>query len=132
MKIAKKIFTILCDDIREEKGGKLSLIGIYSKSIVFKEVPTIYPKLCLAIFAEGLKEVVSDIKVVLKTPKSDDVVVKLKAPPELSSNENIALAIPISPFSVKTTGQAKFHIYFGDAKRPSLTHEFEIDATGKK
>ena len=35
----KPLFTVMCEDTREEAFGKLSLLGIYSESIYFKERP---------------------------------------------------------------------------------------------
>jgi hypothetical protein len=36
---AKLLFTILCDDVREEKSEKLTLIGLYNYAIVFQAPP---------------------------------------------------------------------------------------------
>jgi hypothetical protein len=36
---AKLLLTLLCDDVREEKSEKLSLIGIYNYAIVFPAPP---------------------------------------------------------------------------------------------
>lgn len=132
MKIAKKMYSVLCDDVREEKGNKLSLIGIYSKSIFFNKVPAIYPKICLVIFIEGLKDLLPDVKVVLKSPESEDEIINLKAPPKAPLNDDVRLVLAKSPFRVNATGKAKFQVYFGDARRPSLTHNFEIKLMQKK
>ena len=126
MKIAKRIFTILCDDVREEKSNKLTLVGVYSKDIVFKEIPSIYPKLCLVIFVEGIKDLFANVKVILKVPESEDIVIIMKPPQKISLNNNINLVLAVSPFRIKTTGLGQFQIYFGNAKKPSLIHEFEI------
>lgn len=42
----KHEFTLLCDDIRQELGGKTSLMGIYDHHIVVPEVPHMLPKVC--------------------------------------------------------------------------------------
>lgn len=131
MKVAKKINTILCDDVRSEVGNKFSLIGIYSKDIVFNEIPALYPKLCIVIFLEELKELFHDVKVVLKTPESDDVVIKMKTPSEASLKGNLVLTFALSPFRIKAIGKARFSVYFGDAKRPSITHDFGIKLAKK-
>jgi len=39
-------FTLLCDDIRQEEGGKTSLMGIYDHHIVVPQVPYVLPKVC--------------------------------------------------------------------------------------
>lgn len=46
IKAPKHEFTILCDDIRQEMGGKASLMGLYDHHIVVPEVPFVLPKVC--------------------------------------------------------------------------------------
>lgn len=36
---AKLLFTLICDDAREEKSGKLVIIGLYNYSIIFRGLP---------------------------------------------------------------------------------------------
>ena len=38
-----------CDDIRQELGGKLTLVGVYSGSLLVPSFPVILPKLCLVL-----------------------------------------------------------------------------------
>lgn len=40
-------FAVFCDDIRHEKTGKLSLIGVYGSHMFVGEFPTRLPKLCV-------------------------------------------------------------------------------------
>ncbi len=46
IKAPKHEFTLLCDDIRQEMGGKTSLMGLYDHHIVVPEVPFSLPKVC--------------------------------------------------------------------------------------
>ncbi|MDE3244828.1 MAG: hypothetical protein KGN80_01985 [Acidobacteriota bacterium] len=46
IKAPKHEFTLLCDDIRQEMGGKTSLMGLYDHHIVVPEVPFVLPKVC--------------------------------------------------------------------------------------
>lgn len=45
-KAPKHEFTLLCDDIRQEMGGKTSLMGLYDHHIVVPQVPFTLPKVC--------------------------------------------------------------------------------------
>lgn len=45
----RQVHTTFCDDIRQEIGGKFSYIGIYSDKMLVSLVPSILPKLCLAM-----------------------------------------------------------------------------------
>jgi hypothetical protein len=40
------VFTLLCDDIRQEMGGKTSLMGLYDAHVVVPQLPFTLPKLC--------------------------------------------------------------------------------------
>ncbi len=42
----KHEFTILCDDIRAEMGGKTSLMGLYDHHIIVPKIPFDLPKVC--------------------------------------------------------------------------------------
>ena len=46
IKAPKHEFTLLCDDIRQEMGGKTSLMGIYDHHIVVPQIPFVLPKVC--------------------------------------------------------------------------------------
>jgi hypothetical protein len=43
------ISTQFCDDIRQEVGNKLSLMGCYSATIQVERVPAVLPKLCAVV-----------------------------------------------------------------------------------
>ncbi|MBS1766658.1 MAG: hypothetical protein JST05_04545 [Acidobacteria bacterium] len=46
IKAPKHEFTLLCDDIRQEQGGKTSLMGLYDHHIVVPQIPFSLPKVC--------------------------------------------------------------------------------------
>ena len=46
---------IVCDDIREEAGGKKSLMGVYRSQIICPSLPIQLPKLCLRAFVSTEK-----------------------------------------------------------------------------
>ena len=46
IKAPKHEFTLLSDDIRQEVGGKTSLMGLYDHHIVVPQVPFVLPKVC--------------------------------------------------------------------------------------
>ena len=43
--MAKLMYTLVCDDIRHEKGRKVSLMGLYSNTILVAQFPYIFPRL---------------------------------------------------------------------------------------
>jgi hypothetical protein len=125
MKIAQKIHTLLCDDVRDEEGGKKSLMGIYAQNIIFEKLPTILSRLCLVIFIENIKASFKKIKVILKAPESDDFVMEASGH-KIEKDQNLHVIMVMSPFRAKAEGEAKFEIYIDEAKKPILTHKFLI------
>jgi len=43
-------YTIFCDDIRQEEGGKTSFMGVYRGLMTLPAIPMTLPKFCLAIW----------------------------------------------------------------------------------
>jgi hypothetical protein len=46
---ATTLSAIYCDDIRNEVGGKYSLMGVYQSEMVFPQFPALAPKFCARI-----------------------------------------------------------------------------------
>ena len=53
LKIAKNVHFVICDDIRQEVGNKLSLMGIYNELILHK-LPSMLRSFTIVIFLEKL------------------------------------------------------------------------------
>lgn len=52
-----KLNVIYCDDIRQEVGDKISLMGIYTGDIIFDQLPSVLPKFSLlATFSLDLSD----------------------------------------------------------------------------
>jgi hypothetical protein len=47
--VNKSIRAIYCDDVRQEVGGKVSLMGIYNSDMILPSFPAILPKLCVQL-----------------------------------------------------------------------------------
>ncbi|MCD6389105.1 MAG: hypothetical protein J7L69_06815 [Desulfobulbaceae bacterium] len=126
MKIAKKIKTILCDDVRQEVGGKMSIMGIYSKDIVVNKVPAILPFINLVVMFEDIKENFEKLFVTIVIPKSDPIKVSYPAPSGIEKGKDINLVLGLSPFKLNDTGKAKFEIRFSEDEKASIVHHFSI------
>jgi hypothetical protein len=50
---ARRGYTIFCDDVRHELGGKITLVGVYrSEMLVHGKLPIVLPKLGIAILLQ--------------------------------------------------------------------------------
>lgn len=127
MKIAKKIFTLVCDDIRFEVDGRISLMGVYDKDLVVDEIPYILPGLSIMISLEEMKTEISEINVIVKAPKVEAEELKFAATPDKAKNDNsVKLLVKLSPFRIKAEGEVKIQIKLPDAKKATTIHSFKI------
>jgi hypothetical protein len=49
-------YAIICDDIRQEIGNKLTFVGVYQDQIIVPRFPFTFPKLCFFIQYADVKE----------------------------------------------------------------------------
>ncbi len=126
MKIAKNSKTILCDDVRHEVGGKMSLMGLYSQDIVVNKVPAILPSISLVIMFEDIKETFKKIYVTLIMPKSEPIKVSYSAPADIAKGKDANIVLSLSPFKLNNTGKAKFELRFSEDEKAALVHHFLI------
>lgn len=45
------MFAIFCDDARQEVGNKVSFMGVYGGQLFLPQMPSVLPKLCVAMHA---------------------------------------------------------------------------------
>lgn len=127
MKIAKKIFTLVCDDIRLEIDGKISLMGIQDRDLAVDEIPYILPSLAIMISLEEMQTETSEINVIVKAPKVEAEQLKFLAPPDKAKDDNDAkLLVKLTPFRIKAEGEVKIQIKLPDAKKAITIHSFKI------
>jgi hypothetical protein len=129
MKLAKKITTVLCDDIRKETGNKVSLMGVYSKDIILPAVPAILPKLCLFVMLEGVEREIPSLNVKIILPASDPVELTMTTPAGQKVPQNMNMGIEISPFRINKVGEARIEIRFPNERKPIITHKFMLRKT---
>lgn len=117
---------MICDDVREERKNKYSLMGVYGNEIIFNRVPALLPKLCFLLMLEDVKEPFHEVTITLKLPDSKAQKFKRPGMPEGAPGNNYNYILGITPFRVEKTGEAKFEVRFDDAKRPNYVHQFMI------
>ena len=127
MKYANKIYAIVCDDVRDEKGNKLSLMGIYQRNIIVEKFPSVLKQLTIAVFLDDLIEPFSEIHFTGKFPKAEDVKISVKAPPGIKKGQSASMVFGIAPFKLNRAGNATFEIRFDDLKRPSYIRKLTIE-----
>lgn len=126
MKIAKKINILLCDDIRQEQGNKLSFMGVYGCKIILDHIPAIFPKLCICVMLTGIVTAFSRVDVALILPNAKTIPLAISGPPDVTCGGNHNLGIIVSPARITSAGKAKIELRFDGEKKPSVIHHFEI------
>lgn len=131
-KIADKIYTFVCDDIRHEMGNKVSLMGMYD-DIVVNKTPTILPKINLALLIKGLRQKINTINVGLKRPDGEIIgIPEIRIAPnaKLGSNHNIDLCI--APLKIEAPGKFVWEIRIDGEDQPSITQDMVIQTIEKQ
>lgn len=104
------LYLHVCDDVRKEINGKISLIGIYD-SLVFSEIPSVVPKLYFYCgFSNVHKEHIFDF--FLKSPSGET----LKLIQNARCEDKGVFSIAASPFEINETGDYEIIINITDVK----------------
>ena len=70
---------IVCEDIREETGGKNSLMGVYGSQVIFSSLPTQLNKLCFRVsFETPISRPIKSLE--LEIAAGDEPSVKIPIP----------------------------------------------------
>lgn len=123
-------YALICDDVREEKSGKETLVGVYNEKIIVKSLPTLLPKLCFRIRITQIRRPL-DIALSLRAPEGGDSITGLKAiiptSTEESSEHNLTLVM--SPFVLKAEGEYSLIVEHGGKEETVLRFIAEIMKT---
>lgn len=104
------LYLHICDDVRKEINGKISLMGIYD-SIVSPEIPCIIPKL---YFYCGFDNFYNDhiFDFILKSPSGEE----LKLIQNARCENNGIFSIEASPFEINEAGDYEIIINITDVR----------------
>ena len=124
-------YTSICDDIRHEADGKITLVGIYGTKLVASEFPITLPKLCffITVNEETSAAGARDLNIYFEPEGSegdDDRKIltsySYEIPEEVVSDSNgkqfsmrsNTLEIIASPFRLEEEGKIRVRINIGD------------------
>jgi hypothetical protein len=118
--------TIICDDIRQETGRKISLMGLYDEALLFKRVPARLAKLCMFQRWLGTDHPEKMRIEIRGSALSASVTAEAEGEHPNPVATRLNLMVALAPFDVVNTGEVEFVTYFGDAAQPSHSHKIEI------
>ena len=108
--LPKHEFTLIADDIRFEKGNKISLMGIYGEEIVVESLPAILLKLCFFTRISG-GDGECQIKVSLKGPDGNDLFMSMKEQTLALKGGMANITNVVSPFQLPKEGKYTYSIF---------------------
>ncbi len=120
--------TIICDDIRQEVGRKVSLIGIYDEAVIVAKVPARLSKLCVYQRWIGTDQP-RTFRLEVKGSAITTTFIAVGQRDEEHYNPAVTraqLTVAFSPFDILTAGECQFITYLDDSGTPSHVHHFEV------
>ena len=120
MKIADTIYSLVCDDVREEVGKKLTFVGVYQEEIILSICPAVLPKLAFVVFIEHFHKLLPAgyVKVHLPGDKSREIKFNKASG---SKRDSIIMSFFIAPVRFEEFGNIIFELYIGKEKHPTYT-----------
>jgi hypothetical protein len=126
-------FTFFCDDIRPEIGGKITIAGVYTGTmIVASEYPIALPKFCLLIYyQEPVDADWDDLKIAIHMPGQEEPITQtiplsqlrgqvrpppshLPMPEDAEPQRAWQIPVGFAPFVITQEGYIKVRGHYGD------------------
>lgn len=125
-------FSLFCDDLREEIGGKISLMGIYDRDLFFQaETPITFPRFVIFVRYFEIVGAFSDdlaLSVFLPGDEADRPTISLRLNrPDVRPSETslafsddgepvLSISVPVllSPWEIRCEGAVKVRMRCGD------------------
>ena len=120
---------IFCDDIREEKGGKNSYMGMYNGTLLVPELPTVIPRLALGVHYHerpGESDLPVKLKIILSWDEGNPLEIDLPTehmrsqpvPPYVDQNDDPLVGFlanfQIANLNVPGEGRIRVRVFRGD------------------
>lgn len=117
----KTVTAIFCDDIRQELGNKIALMGCYQDVLLVPSLPATLPKLCAWIVVStpldkpfnslSFRLVLNDNKEIAKLNIPNDDLVKMAAINSFNAaNLSVRASLIMSPFQIDAEGTLQIYV----------------------
>jgi len=125
-------YTIICDDIRQEIGNKLTFVGTYQDLIIISKLPYIFPKLCFFVQYKDIRAG-DKFSLELTDPlgKRIDKAINMTAPvgPKVGK---LRLSAVFSPIKVEKEGRYTLSITVNDNEKKKQEIVFTVREVAKQ
>jgi hypothetical protein len=126
-RIPKFVYSIVCDDIREEIGNKLSFMGVYGSDIFVPAFPFTFPLLCTAINYKNAKSG-DTFSIKFKRPNGDIIGKEISGivPGKDKNNITFSMLAKFAPLKIEKEGVHKIEILFNNDQKTKQIIEIAI------
>jgi len=122
---------IICDDIRQEVGNKVSLEGIYTDTIVLSNIPFLFPKLCFyAKFAGCSGQYNLDCLVTL--PDGEKRIIAENGKLNVQQGKKVVLYMAATGLKIDKPGKASITITLSKNKQKKCFRRYFTILEAKK
>lgn len=106
---------IVCDDIREEVSGKLTLVGTYSEALLASQFPVLLPTFSVYWRVRGVHPLPKQIELIIESEiigSSLSMEIELAKSPEELHGQEFVLTIPqkMAGIKVDEPGEFRFRV----------------------
>lgn len=126
-------FAIVCDDIREEVGRKLSFMGVYGQEpdVIVPHLPFLFPKLCFALSFVNLKGG-DEFSIELVDPAGRGLgAMNGRVPQGITQNVKFPLYPFFSPVKVEAEGLHRLSVTVNEDDKDKQVTWFNLKLTEK-
>ncbi|HEY4369127.1 MAG TPA: hypothetical protein VGN07_17970 [Steroidobacteraceae bacterium] len=118
------VYTIFCDDLRQEVGNKVSYMGVYQGILYVEAFPVFLPKLCAAVTLRVLMDR-RPKRLLFRMLMEDTVIAERAFDTQLMAQDQTAVdtnhdaiyataLFQFTPFAAEAPARLKSRVYFDD------------------
>ena len=117
----------MCDDLRNEVGGKMSLMGVYGRDIIIAKIPAVLPTFHFVIMLEDIQIIFTEMYINLYMPtETNPTSFNYPAPPNIKKGSDINLVIGLAPFKINGAGDCRIDLAIKKDGDPVISYSFSI------
>jgi hypothetical protein len=106
----KLIDWMICDDVRQEASGKISVMGIFADDIVVYSVPMVIPQLWFVTKWDISEGGFTEISLRIELPDGKPMGPFHAQAPQNLNNKRFMLYLALFPFQIQSTGDYKLYL----------------------
>jgi hypothetical protein len=117
---------LVCDDVREEIGGKSSYMGVYAENITVPHMPAFIRQICLVAIIKEIQGPITHVDALVTPPGLEPAKFKIHPPPPQDVMRHLNIVVAVSPFRIKEEGDIIWELIFNKDNNMRLQHSKPI------